>query len=200
MKDRKFYSKCCNILNGDTCTIFKLVRRFTGWTKSYNKDYYRNNKLVISKYKTEWKRNDYNKNPEKHKLINRNYYHKNIHKERCLANNRVKNAYHRNHKAYKTEVLMYYGNGKLSCVCCGEKELKFLTIDHIIPRKSLKENEQKLSGFALYKNLRQNNFPKGFQTLCWNCNSGKALNKGTCPHKEQKSIEISMDWCSSGGD
>jgi hypothetical protein len=31
--------------------------------------------------------------------------------------------------------------------------------------------------------LCKNGFPKGFQTLCMNCNWGKYRNGGQCPHK-----------------
>jgi len=78
----------------------------------------------------------------------------------------------------KIETLTHYGNGKLACVCCGEKLLKFLTIDHIYGRRGDKKR-----GFHIYQNLRANNFPEGFQTLCFNCNMGRAMNFGVCPHK-----------------
>ena len=28
----------------------------------------------------------------------------------------------------------------------------------------------------------KNNYPDYLQILCWNCNLGKSLNGGTCPH------------------
>jgi len=33
--------------------------------------------------------------------------------------------------------------------------------------------------------LTDNDYPEGFQILCWNCNMGKARNGGICPHKSQ---------------
>ena len=35
----------------------------------------------------------------------------------------------------------------------------------------------------LYLWAIQNNFPSIFQVLCFNCNHGKQLNGGVCPHK-----------------
>jgi hypothetical protein len=29
-----------------------------------------------------------------------------------------------------------------------------------------------------------NGFPAGFQVLCFNCNQGRRLNHGVCPHVE----------------
>lgn len=40
----------------------------------------------------------------------------------------------------------------------------------------------KLSGWPLYKWIIDNGFPKYFQTLCMNCNHGKRMNNGVCPH------------------
>ena len=80
----------------------------------------------------------------------------------------------------KVTVLMHYG-GK--CVCCGEKNLEFLTIDHIggggrAHRKSLGAQTN------FYKYLINNNYPRDkFRLLCMNCNW--AIRYGDiCPHKK----------------
>ena len=81
------------------------------------------------------------------------------------------------------EILTHYGNGKLACVCCGESKTLFLTIDHINGRAKSEIKNPKYRGWQLKQFLRSHNYPKGYQTLCFNCNSGRALNKGICPHK-----------------
>jgi hypothetical protein len=81
---------------------------------------------------------------------------------------------------HKQKVLSYYGD---RCLCCGESEPLFLTIDHI-------ENDgaahRKRAGFTSHHNiygwLVRNKFPSGFQVLCMNCNQGKHRNGGVCPH------------------
>lgn len=78
------------------------------------------------------------------------------------------------------EIFKNYG---LKCRCCGEDQLVFLTIDHIHndgyeQRKELRLN----AGQPFYYWLKRNNFPKGFQTLCHNCNHAKRI--GICPHKK----------------
>jgi hypothetical protein len=90
--------------------------------------------------------------------------------------------------ARKLAVFNAYGGPK--CACCGETIFKFLTIDHINNdgaehRRSLKNDKSKSSsGQRIYCWLKKNNFPPGFQVLCFNCNCGKSLNNGICPHKD----------------
>lgn len=84
----------------------------------------------------------------------------------------------------RDDVFGAYG-GK--CSCCGETERMFLTIDHIDGngnqhRKATLGSFNR-AGLSTYAWLRQNDYPKGFQCLCQNCNVGKHRNKGICPHK-----------------
>ena len=68
----------------------------------------------------------------------------------------------------RQEVLKRYGN---ICAFCGEGFIPFLTIDHI--NNDGHEHRTKF-GNGLYAWLRRNNYPDGFQTLCFNCNCGKS--------------------------
>lgn len=78
----------------------------------------------------------------------------------------------------RLEAIKKYG-GK--CVCCGEKQLEFLCIDHINGggNKHRKQMTTKSIGEWLYTNK----YPKGFQVLCFNCNSAKSAYK-VCPHQK----------------
>lgn len=88
----------------------------------------------------------------------------------------------------KAEVITHYGG---RCSCCGESRPVFLTIDHIEGggnehRRALQKTPQKghpSGGRCTYVWLRNNNYPEGFQVLCWNCNSAKHI-LGVCPHQE----------------
>jgi hypothetical protein len=72
------------------------------------------------------------------------------------------------------------------CVCCGEENKEFLTIDHIKNDGYKKRQEGEQSGAALYKKLRDQNWPKEeYQLLCMNCNFAKG-HWGICPHQTQK--------------
>lgn len=74
----------------------------------------------------------------------------------------------------KQAALDAYGR---QCVCCGEAELAFLTVDHIVP--GIPESGP---DYSLMKWLKVNDYPPGFQTLCMNCNTAKR-NRPACPHK-----------------
>jgi hypothetical protein len=80
----------------------------------------------------------------------------------------------------RKQVLIIYG-GK--CACCGEKDTMFLTIDHINGGGS---KHRKIGGATnISKWLLRNNFPDGFQVLCYNCNCAKGI-YGECPHKTKR--------------
>lgn len=91
-------------------------------------------------------------------------------------------------KAYelkvKDAVFNHYGGYK--CRCCGEEELVFLTIDHIHGGGTKHRREMGGGGKHNYRWIYKNDFPEGFQVLCYNCNSGRARNNNICPHEEKK--------------
>lgn len=87
------------------------------------------------------------------------------------------------HIRLKTAAMQAYG-GKCACPKCPETNAKFLTIDHINNDGSAHRREMKGKGCAIYRWLKHNNYPDGFQVLCWNCNSGRGANGGICPHLE----------------
>ena len=95
---------------------------------------------------------------------------------------RSKLATSRNRRV-RREVLSHYSDGIPHCVCCGETEFEFLTIDHIngggnAHRKSTG------SGANMTDWIRRNNYPDGFQILCMNCNWAKGM-YGECPHTKR---------------
>ena len=97
----------------------------------------------------------------------------------------------------RLEVLQYYSK-RLSksnipcCRCCGEKShVDFLAIDHIAGKKEMDSEPELLKlGYSSSKKvealgnwIKKNNFPKGFQILCHNCNVAKGV-FGECPHEK----------------
>ncbi len=85
----------------------------------------------------------------------------------------------------KEAVFAAYGGYK--CACCGETEKLFLTIDHITNdganhRRKI-SGKRTTAGLPFYMWLVRNNFPEGLQILCMNCQHGKRMNNGICPHK-----------------
>jgi len=87
-------------------------------------------------------------------------------------------------KKRRLTVLSHYSGLIPFCCCCGEKEVKFLALDHIkgggnIHRKEIAGGEM---GGNMYQWIIKNDFPEGFQILCHNCNAAKGY-YGECPHK-----------------
>jgi len=82
----------------------------------------------------------------------------------------------------RLEIIKAYGN---ECACCGEKTLEFLAIDHINGSGKKHRKELRATGTNLNSWLKKNNFPKGYQILCHNCNLAKGF-YGKCPHKRKK--------------
>ena len=84
------------------------------------------------------------------------------------------------------EVLSVYSEGDLSCKCCGEKEYKFLTIDHINNdgAEERRRYSTARSGGGWFYALKKRGYPKGYQVLCYNCNCAKGR-YGICPHQEK---------------
>ena len=75
--------------------------------------------------------------------------------------------------------------GGAFCACCGETTRKFLSFDHI-NNDGAKHRKEDPSASNLVNWLKMHDFPKGFQVLCFNCNYGKKVNGGVCPHVEQR--------------
>jgi hypothetical protein len=86
------------------------------------------------------------------------------------------------HKKYreltKIKVLNRYG---IQCKCCGISNKSILNIDHIYNNGS-KHRRLIGSSHKFYMWLVKNNYPDGYQTLCFNCNYGKYINS-VCPHQ-----------------
>lgn len=93
--------------------------------------------------------------------------------ERELVNSRAW------HLAIKLEGLRHYGG---VCACCGEADIRFLTFDHIDGGGN--QHRAEVVGSLLVRWLRRSGWPSGFQILCFNCNSGRSVNGGVCPHQD----------------
>ena len=95
---------------------------------------------------------------------------------RRLASNTAGNI------ALRNEVYAAYGN---KCLCCGESEPLFLTIDHIDGTGAdHRRATGRYGGITFYRYLRDIGCPRdNYRLMCWNCNSGRERNNGICPHE-----------------
>lgn len=128
--------------------------------KTYQREYQSNNKERLAKKKSEYlakKRQD----PE------------------FCEQNRKRQLFH----YYALRDAAYEAYGGKRCVCCGETTEQFLSIDHV-HNDGAKHRREEMNGSstAIYRWLKKNGYPPGFQVLCMNCNFGKARNGGICPH------------------
>lgn len=79
----------------------------------------------------------------------------------------------------KLEAMEHYGGAV--CANCGLTGHIFLTFDHIANNGAIHRREDPTVKAGMAKWLRRNNYPEGYQVLCWNCNMGKQLNGGVLP-------------------
>lgn len=84
----------------------------------------------------------------------------------------------RQYQSLRDAAIKAYGG--YICVCCNEIEPKFLGLDHI--NGGGNEQRRQASGIHFYRLLKKQNYPPGLQVLCHNCNQGRQLNDGICPH------------------
>jgi hypothetical protein len=101
----------------------------------------------------EWEQRQINKNPEE-----RRKYHRE--RARKLKIN------------LKKDVLSYYGKGGRLCCSwrnCKICDLDMLSIDHVENNGKKEEGgKNRIGGSPLYQRLKNQGFPEGFQTLCFN--------------------------------
>lgn len=91
----------------------------------------------------------------------------------------------------KLQVMQGYSGIPAKCYCCGETEIKFLTIDHM-NGKGIKHRKSIGGGEMFYKWIIANNFPPGLRVACYNCNCYKP-NDGPCPHEVARRVAQAAD-------
>jgi len=79
-----------------------------------------------------------------------------------MVKSRERNRNHRN----KLSTISHYGG---QCAICGETNPSFLCIDHI-NNDGAEHRKLGIKGSKFYRWVIKNDFPTGFQVLCWNHN------------------------------
>lgn len=104
-------------------------------------------------------------------------------KSRLNGTHKADAVYWRNRRlTSRLKVLRIYGG---CCVCCGETESQFLTIDHV-ENDGNKERGKYAWACHIYQRLAdEGSVNSKYQLLCWNCNCAKGK-YGCCPHKRRK--------------
>ena len=89
--------------------------------------------------------------------------------------------------------LRHYSDGEIRCVCCGERTLEFLALDHVnndggVHRRAVGKN----GGGSFYGWLRRTGYTyDGLVVACHNCNLARAM-YGACPHKRSTSDPVAQ--------
>ena len=74
------------------------------------------------------------------------------------------------HSKLKLEVLQHVSGLTIPQCKCGFKDIRALSIDHINGNGNIHRKTAVSScGNIIYRWLKQNNYPSGFQVLCMNC-------------------------------
>jgi len=115
-------------------------------------------------------------NPEKVKERIQNYKNKN--------RDKINKAEREKTIELKTKVMLHYSYGEIHCIHCGETNINFLTIDHINGKKAWKERGGDKKAEALCRWLIREDFPDGFQVLCWNWNQIKTKKENEIERKK----------------
>lgn len=128
-----------------------------------------------------YSRQQYRDLPEDRKVVLRARSTERNKQEYVRRKKLVSKRYVERYKETKALIMAHYGD---KCACCGETEFHFLTLDHI-NNDGAKQRAKigRRTGFNLYRWLINHGYPDGLQTLCYNCNCGRARNGGICPHK-----------------
>jgi hypothetical protein len=169
-----FKEKMSNLEKTKRCTKCKKLRPISDFHKcSWTKDGVR---CYCKKCQNEINRNYYWKNRENE--LNRSRDYRKKHKTVIKKRGKIWR------KKIRLETFTHYGGNPPKCACCGETNVLFLTIDHINNNGNRERQKVKrFGGWGFYAWLKKNNFPEGYQILCFNCNMGRARNNGVCPHK-----------------
>ena len=81
----------------------------------------------------------------------------------------------------RESIINHYTRGQMCCAKCGENKYCVLQIDHKFGGGGRHKREVNcVDSIAFYKWIVRNNFPKGLQILCANCNTLKRYRNGEC--------------------
>ena len=168
---------------------FKDKEKEKAWKKRY---YTEEQKKKIRERTARWRKNHPGYNKHQRMMYKKSNTERRATAKRYFQANREKLLSIQLLRYYKLRKIVLEGYSKSipKCVCCGVKGSEFLAIDHIKGRREMDSEPElknigyssKLASNSLLVWLRNNNFPKGFQILCHNCNFAKGK-LGKCPHQ-----------------
>ena len=146
--------------------------------RARSKIYYEKNKEKINE-----KHKKYNKENEKSVRLYLDGWKKE-HAEQLKKYDKIyHDKYKEKMKQQKIEAFDHYC-GQICC-WCGENDFDVLSIDHINNDGNIHRKSGNKGISNIYRWLKDNNYPEGFQVLCNNCNWIKYRNGGVLPKKRK---------------
>lgn len=142
----------------------------------YRQNYYLKNKELFKNKNILYRQN----NKERLKEKRRSFYLKN--KDKLIPKFKKYYQFWKTYNRYNT--IFHYTNGLMCCADCGQDIFELLTIDHINGGGG--KHRKEIGSRNFYVWLRKNNFPQGYQVLCYNCNMVKVR---VTPERYQEIIQ-----------
>lgn len=96
----------------------------------------------------------------------------------------VRDMYADENEKLKTAVVNVLTNGEGTCRHCGQGDIDMLCVDHV--EDDGKQHRQVIGRTGLYRWLMRNDYPAGFQVLCYNCNMKKEVMRRRSLRKETR--------------
>lgn len=151
--------------------------------KVYNRDYYQKHRQRILEYANTYRLGHQDEICEYRKLYGQEHSRKlreyaklyGLEHKQNLTYFSSLNAKERNF-LLKTKILSSYSNPPEIPVCnnCGEQDIDVLCLDHLKGGGSKHRRSLRKEGIRFYEWIMRSGFPKGYQVLCYNCNTKKS--------------------------
>lgn len=158
-----------------------------GSSKEYMAKWRRSEKGIeaIKKHRTKWRRSEKGiaaKRAYRESALGRAQQARERAKMTQERRDTARESGRRGRAALKHEVLVAYSQEIPACTCCGENIEAFLVLDHVNGGGG---KHRSAAAAKFYHWLRREGFPRepALQVLCCNCNWGRQINGGVCPHQ-----------------
>lgn len=144
----------------------------------------------ISPRKAEYNHTSYERHAGARRQLARDYYAQHAEERRSYSRawreanpERLRESLKQRNQRIKLAALNAYGG--TVCGCCGETTLAFLSLDHA-NNDGAAHRKITGAGSRLYNWLLREGYPQdlNLRVLCFNCNLGRRVNGGTCPHQD----------------
>jgi glucan-binding YG repeat protein len=140
-------------------------------------------------YKSQW----YQRNKERVSATNKTYARENATKIKeynakryaildIEGREQLYNKTARIRNQHRIDALKHYSGGTMSCARCGFDDIRAISLDHVNGDGAAHRRQFKDS-WAVFRWIKKNGYPEGFQVLCMNCQFIKRHENNEMPGK-----------------